>query len=80
MEFSVEDLIKILTTTDSNGGRSFNVTVTYNDGTDSLTTSDPFYGRALKVNVVGGASGSFTTADGNAVTVTNGVITSIEPI
>ncbi len=78
MEFSVEDLIKILTSTDANGGRSFNVTVTYNDGTDSLTTSDPFYGRALKVNVVGGATGTFTTADSKTVTVTNGVITDID--
>jgi hypothetical protein len=77
MEFSVEDLIRILTSTDSNGGRSFNVTVTYNDGTDSLTTTDPFYGRALKVNVVGGATGTFTSNDGKTITVTNGVITDI---
>jgi hypothetical protein len=77
MDFSVEDLIKILTKTDTTGGRSFNVTVTYNDGSDSLTTTDPVYGRALKVNVVGGATGDFTTTDGKTVTVTNGVITDI---
>jgi hypothetical protein len=77
MEFSVEDLIRILTSTDSNGGRSFNVTVNFNDGTDSLTTTDPFYGRALKVNVVGGATGIFTSNDGKTITVTNGVITDI---
>jgi hypothetical protein len=50
---SIEEFINILCQTDNTGGLKLKVDATSNDLSDILTTSDPVYGRRVKVDVSG---------------------------
>jgi hypothetical protein len=50
---SIEEFINILCQTDNTGGLKLKVDATGNDLSDILTTSDPVFGRRVKVDVSG---------------------------